>query len=88
MKNNLRETRGVPGRSAELHSAVSQIFNLLDGRKCRRLSAISRLAECNSAIRQITNLRYEAGAASRHALLHFQSVTAWHKRALTGLFIT
>jgi len=58
MRKELRETSCDRNSSAELHSAVSQIFNLPGVRKCRRLSTISRLAECDSAIRQITNLRY------------------------------
>jgi len=47
-------------RRAELHSAVSQICNL---RRCWNAQAVrvaGRFAECNSAIRQIKNLRYAA----------------------------
>src|SRR6266487_2611798 len=74
-------------RSAELHSAVSQICNLRRSRNPKAVGKIARLAECNSAIQQIENLRYN-GFASRHALLHFQSSGAAHKRAFTGLFTT
>jgi hypothetical protein len=77
-------------RSAELHSAVSQIFNLLNARRYRDRNEIfcasnrkrslqkllsfqpllwnerpqlsRRSAEYNSAIQQITNLRYERSA--------------------------
>src|SRR5260370_2441479 len=46
------------GRSAELHSAVSQICNLQRSRQFERGEGVQRAAECNSAIRQIENLRY------------------------------
>ena len=46
-------------RSAELHSAVSQIWNLRRVGKPNPAGVFARLAECNSAIRQIENLRYE-----------------------------
>jgi 4-hydroxy-3-methylbut-2-en-1-yl diphosphate synthase IspG/GcpE len=74
-------------RSAELHSAVSQICNLRRWRNTKAVRAAGRFAECNSAIRQIKNLRYEV-LVPRHALLHFQSSGAAHSRALTGLFTT
>ena len=46
--------------SAELHSAVSQIFNLRPVEMRGGCRAVGRSAECNSAIRQIKNLRYGA----------------------------
>src|SRR6266540_1521518 len=93
MKADLLETRDGQDCSAELHSAVSQIFNLQRVGRFQRSWRNSRPAECNSAIQQIENLRYEnvrydADGLSCHALLHFQSVIARHKRALTGLFTT
>src|SRR5438876_992651 len=45
-------------RSAELHSAVSQICNLPAARYPQRVGMFERPAEYNSAIRQIENLRY------------------------------
>jgi hypothetical protein len=42
-----------------LHSIVSQIYNLRNLRNPDRARAFRTSAECNSAIRQITNLRYE-----------------------------
>lgn len=45
--------------SAELHSAVSRIFNPhSDSPKSGRIRTAGRLAESNSAVRQISNLRY------------------------------
>jgi len=41
-----------------LHSAVSRIWNPLNAQKTGRLGAVEGLAECNSAIQQIENLRY------------------------------
>ncbi len=76
------ETRSE--RSAELHSAVSQIFNLRCCRNAKAVRVAGRFAGCNPAIRQIENLRYDA----RQALLHFQSSGAAHSRAFTGLFTT
>jgi hypothetical protein len=64
-------------RSAELHSAVPQIFNLhrvattqdpkINPRasKIRSPSSVQHPAECNSAIQQISNLRY--GNAELHS---------------------
>jgi len=46
------------GRSAELHSAVSQVCNLRGVEVTRALLKFQRPAECNSAIQQIENLRY------------------------------
>jgi len=46
-----------PKGSAELYSAVSQICNLQAWETLGRWVHLSR-AECNSAIRQIENLRY------------------------------
>src|SRR6185369_6731138 len=51
-------TRRAISRSAELHSAVSQICNLQRARRFESPRACERLAECNSAIQQIENLRY------------------------------
>src|SRR5438874_1930680 len=45
-------------RSAELHSAVSQIWNLRTVRTTQSLRNFPRFAECNSAIQQIKNLRF------------------------------
>ena len=75
-------------RSAELHSAVSQICNLQGVKIFQRPLDGARPAECNSAIRQIENLRYVAGASPRQALLHFQSSGAAHSFAFNGLFVT
>jgi len=44
--------------SAELHSAVSPICNRQRGGGSSRTEACRRLAGCNPAIRQISNLRY------------------------------
>jgi hypothetical protein len=46
-------------RSAELHSAVSQNWILQGVRRIGRSTQSGSLAECNSAIQQITNLRYD-----------------------------
>ena len=70
--------------SAELHSAVSQIFNLRRVEKRGGCRAVGRSAEYNSAIRQIKNLRYGVGAFPRQALLHFQSSGEAHSPAFTG----
>ena len=89
MKAQLRRRLGAKARSAELHSAVSQICNLRAVGKFRGYLSWLRSAECNSAIRQIENLRYYlVGASARHALLHFHSSGVTHRRALTGLFTT
>jgi hypothetical protein len=48
--------------SAELHSAVSQIFNLRNVREHQRSGKSLRPAECDPAIQQIENLRYFASA--------------------------
>jgi hypothetical protein len=45
-------------RSAELHSAVSPISNRQDVQRIKA-AGFSRIAEFNSAIRQIENLRYK-----------------------------
>jgi hypothetical protein len=50
-----------------LHSAVSQICNLRGTEKSWRVLKVSRLAECNSAIQQIKNLRYIC-AAQKHTI--------------------
>ena len=52
------ELRTHRGRSAELHSAVSQVCNLLGVEVTRAFLKFQRPAECNSAIQQIKNLRY------------------------------
>jgi hypothetical protein len=46
--------------SADFQSAVSQIFNLLGAEQIPGRSAVYRIADCKSAIRQIENLRYLA----------------------------
>jgi hypothetical protein len=64
---NLRCENGSPRqallrprcRSAELHSAISQICNLQRARRFGNSRVCGRFAECNSAIRQIENLRYD-----------------------------
>jgi hypothetical protein len=73
-------------RSAELHSAVSRIFNPQRVEKSEVCRVVERSAECNSAMRQIKNLRYVA--VPRQALLHCQSTGAAHSPAFTGLFTT
>jgi hypothetical protein len=61
------ETRCNRIRSAEWHSAVSQVGNL---RVAPPLSgtpvSLRRSADCQSAIQQIHNLRYDRASASRH----------------------
>ena len=52
------ELRAHRRRSAELHSAVSQVCNLRAVEVTRALLKFQRPAECNSAIQQIENLRY------------------------------
>ena len=52
------ELRARPRRSAELHSAVSQVCNLLGVEVTRAFLKFQRPAECNSAIQQIEDLRY------------------------------
>ena len=73
-------------RSAELHSAVSQICNLRRIGRGQRVGPVRHAAEYNSAIRQIENLRYFGGGSPRHALLDLQSSGAEHRCAFTGLF--
>jgi hypothetical protein len=70
-----------PNRSAELHSAVSQICNLQGGESTQDTqifprtstiqspSPVPRPAECNSAVRQISNLRYGLRIAALLAVL-------------------
>src|ERR1035437_1564616 len=60
-------------RSEELYSAVSRICNLLP------FLPAGRLAECNSAIQQIENLRYEK--SSRAATILTDSNTTGRRRA-------
>src|SRR5437870_2998342 len=74
-------------RSADLQSAVSQIFNLLNAGNVRTLRQTLPAAECNSAIQQITNLRYFL-CGSREALLHCQPSGVAQSRAFTGLLTT
>src|SRR5213593_727323 len=50
--------RASQPRSAELYSAVSQSCTLPGVVRRQRLAHVRRPAECNSAIRQIENLRY------------------------------
>ena len=52
-------------RSAELHSAVSQICNLRRVGRGKSVGLLRHLAECNSAIQQIENLRYSRGVSPR-----------------------
>jgi hypothetical protein len=54
----LQTVTSVRRRSAELHSAASQIFNLPRVIKFQHAQKNSRPAEFNSAIQQIENLRY------------------------------
>ena len=76
-------------RSADLQSAVSQICNLRSVGRFGALRSLPRPAECNSAIQQIENLRYDpADAQPFHALLHGQSSGVAHNPAVTGLFLT
>ena len=82
----IARVRLVQDRSAELHSAVSPNCIRQGVRLFRKLAPSPRAAECNSAIRQIGNLRYFF--SPRQALLHLQSSGAAHNRAFTGLFIT
>jgi hypothetical protein len=74
-------------RSAELHSAVSQICNLRAVGYSKAFWLIQRPADCKSAKRQSATLRYEGGAP-RQALLHRQPSGTAHRRAFTGLFTT
>ena len=74
-------------RNAELHSAVSQIWNLLRVRIIGSLRHALRPADFKSAIQQIENLRY-AELGSRQALLHLQSSAKAHRCAFTGLLTT
>ena len=52
------EVRARRRRSAELHSAVSQVCNLRGVEVTRAFLKFQRPAECNSAIQQVANLRY------------------------------
>src|SRR6516225_10306341 len=49
----------VQRRSADLQSAVSPICNRQTPESARELWNFGALAECNSAIQQIANLRYD-----------------------------
>src|SRR5262245_26849644 len=88
-----RMARLARRRSAELHSAVSQICNLQRADQSGTSGRIQRSAECNSAIQQIENLRYVAAryfvdGSPHQALPHFHSVGAAQSLAFTGLFST
>ena len=75
-------------RSAELDSAVSRICNPPGAENSSDRAACGSPAEYNSAIRQITNLRYGAGGTPRQALLHSQSSGVAQRPAFTGFRIT
>ena len=79
------ELRARPRRSAELHSAVSQVCNLLGVEVARALLKFQSPAECNSATPQIKFLRYFT--SPRHALLQRHSSGALHRPATSG-FLT
>lgn len=49
-------------RSAELYSAVSQTCSLRSVKRIGIAGIFAASAECNPAIQQIGNLRYDAGA--------------------------
>ena len=55
----LREMAVAGHRSADFQSAVSPIFNRQGAGKSQGCRGCGCLAECNSAIRQIENLRYD-----------------------------
>ena len=74
-------------RSAELHSAVSQICNLRGVGSIETLGNLPRPDECNAAIQSIGNPRYLC-SGPRQALLHRQSSGAAQRPAFTGLFRT
>ena len=52
------ELRAHRRRSAELHSAVSQVCNLRGVEVTRAFLKFQRPADCKSAIQQVANLRY------------------------------
>ena len=79
------ELRAHRRRSAELHSAVSQVCNLRAVEVTRAFLMFQRPADCKSATRQIEDLRYFA--SPRHALLHRHSSGTRHRPATTG-FLT
>ena len=79
------ELRARRRRSAELHSAVSQVCNLRGVEVTRALLKFQRLAEYNSAVQQIEDLRYFP--SQRHALLQRHSSGAVHRPATAG-FLT
>jgi hypothetical protein len=62
MKTMANFDRCASERSAELHSAVSPIFNR-QGVQNAKSPVFSPVAEFNSAIRQIKNLRYALASA-------------------------
>ena len=59
-------------RSADFQSAVSPICNRQSVEKFQRCRLGRSAAECNSAIQQITNLRY-VNASRVHGPMHVQS---------------
>jgi len=79
------ELRARRRRSAELHSAVSQVCNLLGVEVTRALLKFQSPAECNSAIQQIKFLHYFT--SPRHTLLQRHSSGSRHRPAATG-FLT
>jgi hypothetical protein len=75
--------------SAELRSAVSPIFNRQGLRSAAGWSAGGCVAECNSAIRQIENLRYFSGefiALANHWATNRPSLKVTGGGILTELF--
>jgi hypothetical protein len=58
-------THRLQPRSADLQFAVTPICNRLGTEQRLARRACARLAECNSAIQQIANLRYECGPTAR-----------------------
>jgi len=79
------ELRARRRRSAELHSAVSQVCNLRGVEDSNALPSTQSPAEYNSATLRFNNLRYVV--SPRHALLQRHSSGARHRPATTG-FLT
>jgi len=86
--NFFPKTRGGRSCSADFQSAVSPSCTRQGVSFANGAGITARPEDYKSAVQQIENLRYEEGAGARQALLHFQSVTARHSRAFTGLFTT
>jgi hypothetical protein len=59
LRASKRRKRRAPLIAASPRCAVSQICNLRRARQFGYLRAFERFAECNSAMRQIENLRYD-----------------------------